>query len=154
MKNATLVLLGSLMLSTVAMASSSDRIDLGDGLIGITHTENFEYVCQMETKEQGETVNFKSYLDVNFSETNKYRFAVGFVGGGKVAGMIAAESDIESSAKGRCPGLCLQLNIKSDEGGSASVLFSEDPISKIISVSFNENGTTSQVGTCTKNEVN
>lgn len=151
MKKTTLVLIGSLLVSTIASATIPDRIDLGDGVIGITHTENFEYVCQMEVKEGSETVKFKTFLDIDYSDANPYRFAVGFVGGGSVMGMVAAESDIVSSAKGRCPGLCLNLTIKSNEGEPGSVTFNEDPISKIISVKLD--GSQSQAGTCTKNEV-
>ena len=56
--------------------------------------------------------------------------------------------------KGRCPGLCLSLTIKSSEDGSLnSVEFQEDAISKIISIKTTEKGVSSSIGTCEKNEV-
>ena len=161
MKIQTLMLFGSILISAAGLATEipninimNDRIEVEPGIYGITHTENFEYVCNMEVTEGSETVKFKTFLDENFAEGNLYRFAVGFVGGGSVMGMVGAEANVVSSAKGRCPGLCLSLTIKSSEDGSLnSVEFQEDAISKIISIKTTEKGVSSSIGTCEKNEV-
>ncbi len=159
MKKFTLILLGSLCLSTMAMAVeipdlSQDRIEVAPGVIGITHTENFEYVCKTEADENGGKVVFNTYVDINFSEKAPFRLAAGFVGGGKVMGMIAAEANIVSFARGRCPGLCLSLTIESEDKSTVMVNFQENPISKeIIMLEIENGGKPDRVGTCTKNEV-
>jgi len=161
MKSSASVLLVALCLSATAFATApastpleSDRVELAPGLFGILHTENFEYVCDVEAQEDGQTIKFKSFLDVDFPEGAGYRFAAGFPGGGSMAGVFAVEIEVTGVQIARCPGLCLSLKVKADDaGGQMSIDFMENPVTKVISVSSVENGVVTPAGTCARNEV-
>jgi hypothetical protein len=148
-------LLSATALATVSSSTlANDRIEVAPGMYGISHTENFEYVCDVEEGDAGKSAKIKIFLDVDFVGGTGYRFAAGFVGGGSLAGMVAAEAEVVSFKKARCPGLCLSLTIKSNDDGSLnSVDFQEDPITKVISIATSDPGKSTVVGTCVKNEV-
>ncbi len=160
MKSLVLMVAGILCLSNFALATSlapnpaTDRVEVAPGMFAITNSEAFEYVCNLETSEGGTKVQYKTFLDVDFAEGNGYRFAVGFMGGIRVAGMLAAEVPVLSVTKARCPGLCLKMTVKSDEDGTTDeVEFNENPITNVISMTAQEDGKMQVVGTCMKNEV-
>ncbi len=131
-----------------------DRLEVAPGMFAILHTEKFEYVCDVESTQGTDVVKHKAFFDIDFEEAPGYRFAVGFVGGGKVAGMVAAEVPVVSVTRARCPGLCLEATVKSNEDGTLVLLnFAEDQITKVITLSSTEAGKTEVLGTCRKNEV-
>ena len=151
-----IVLCAAIFLAQSAFAVSDlsdDRVEIAPGVYGITHTENFEIVCKMKNK--GDKLPSKMFLDTDFSAKSPYRLATSFPGGGRFMGMVGAEAKIVSSAKGRCPGLCLQLTIASPEGEKASVLFNQDPITgqKTVVVTNLSKNEVMAKGTCTENEV-
>lgn len=153
MKKLALAIIGLTLISSAAFAdTTNDRRVLAPGVIGITHTENFEYVCDVTQKDSSGETNIKMWLDVDFDAPIKYRLAAGFVGGGSVDGLIGAEANVVEAAQGRCLGLCLSITLSSEDGNSTAV-FSEDLLKNTITVSTSENGVTSPIGTCKKNEV-
>ncbi len=150
--------IGTLCFMNLAMATSlaptSDRVEVAPGMFAITNSEAFEYVCDIESNEGGTKVQYKTFLDVDYADAVGYRFAVGFVGGGRLMGMLAAEVPVLNVTKARCPGLCMKMTVKSGEDGTTDVVeFNEDPITKVISMTADEDGKMQVVGTCTKNEV-
>lgn len=133
---------------------AGDRVELYPGIYGISHTENFEYVCDVEAAQGGESMKIKTYLDVDFAGGTGYRYAAGFVGGGVIQGIIAAEAEVFAAEKGRCPGLCLLLTLRNYYDGSlSSFQYKEDPITKAISFALLDGGESTLVGTCEKNEL-
>lgn len=151
-----IVLITAMVLAQAAIAATGpleDRVEFAPGVYGITHTENFEYVCNMKSKQDG--AEAKMFLDIDSSEKPGYRLASGFPGGGTVMGVVAAEAKVISVTKARCPGLCLLLTIESNEGDKASVQFTEDPISHAKTAVVTDLATkqVSETGLCQANEV-
>jgi hypothetical protein len=136
-----------------AATTDRQRIKEMPGVVyGVLHTENYEYVC--ETIDGSDKAVIKTWLDVDYSAKNPYRFAVGFANGAKFLGFKAVESKVIRATRARCPGLCLNITLAGVDGQKpASVEFVEDQISHKITMRSIESGENGSVGTCTKNEV-
>lgn len=76
--------------STTSNLSNNDRIEFEDGQTAITHTENFELVCDLLVPETSATnptiyIESKAWVDLDYTGgTTKYRLAFGFPTGGPI----------------------------------------------------------------------
>ena len=135
-----------------ALAQIEDRVELGGGAVGITHTENFEYVCQVEEKEDGQWRPRKLWLDVDHSRPTPYRLASSWTNDlQKLKGTIGFEFPLISFTRHRCLGLCVDFKIND------TLTFSfrqESTGAKRISVSaLSPTGEVAVRGECQRNEV-
>ena len=128
-------------------------------VIGILHSENFEYICEVTVNDdkdaEGKPQMFttQAFIDTDFAEGSGYRYAMAFPGY-KLLGMIGAEVKVVSVAKGRCPGLCLSMDLQAPEGEKSRATILENPVTKVISINVVEAGSkeVEVSGTCRANE--
>lgn len=121
MKPIVLSALALIFISQISIAQVPDRKNLGNGIIAITHSENFEYACKIKIKESGEFVQEIIWIDDNFNKksegapvTKNFRVAQSFPLDENnkiknIGGMIGLESKIRVALRGRCRETCYRL---------------------------------------------
>lgn len=98
MKSISSVLLATFFFSVTTLgasfssSSNNDRIEFEDGPTGITHSENFEYVCDLLVPEISATgrptiyLESKAWIDLDYEGgPTQYRLAFGFPEGGTIS---------------------------------------------------------------------
>lgn len=163
---------GSLIVLLASVIAFAEPKQVGDrlildpveapGVIGIVHSENFEYACPVTVNDgkdaEGAPKTYEStvFIDTDFTEGTGYRFAMAFPENTKFFGMVAAEVKVVSVANGRCPGFCRSMELETADGEQklrATTL--ENRISKEISLVVVDPASNEvhASGTCRLNEV-
>lgn len=132
-----------------------DRREVGPGLWGVVHTENYEYTCPIEFKDGGHIIDSTIWLDMDFSNDpkNRFRMAAAFPGNVTLHGLLGVEMPITMASQGRCLNLCLSITVQRDD--SDPTLFEiNESAGKISIKGINQRTKLIEImGSCHKNEV-
>jgi hypothetical protein len=161
-----------LLLTLVATVSSATGIEdrelldtvNGVNIYGVTHTENFELACEVESLEDGKWAKGRMWIDQDFNLSNSkapaaenYRVAYGLPSKNAIVGIVGIELPVQSLAMGRCLKYCTSIEVltldEKDPTKTALLQVEEVGSNSYSITSFDKNGTVEIKGSCQANEV-
>ncbi|MGE3974553.1 MAG: hypothetical protein AB7F59_08520 [Bdellovibrionales bacterium] len=104
------------LVSQIAFAQTNDRKTLDGGVVGILHSENFEYICKYVMQEAGQQIPMTIWIDDNFNKTGggapqlkNFRVAHSYPFNERVLGTVGFETTVTSASVGRCLTTCYSI---------------------------------------------